>query len=229
MRVDDTIGGNTGIRIFTAIKVIALSGALVTWLALAAQLSLTTSFAHAQHRNFLYAVFLYSGYFTILTNTLCALIFTAQITPCRWAIFNCFFQTPRISTTAAISIAIVGAIYFALLRNEWHPTGWQLIVDIALHYVTPILFLVFWWLGTPAHALSWRDVGWLLAYPMLYMTYIFLRGTLTQNYPYPFIDMDKIGAVSALLNAAMILFLYLALAFLLISLNRSFNLSNTRS
>ena len=53
----------------------------------------------------------------------------------------------------------------------------------------------------PARVLCWRDVPWLLLYPLVYLVYVFARGEMVGLYPYPFIDVLVLGYGAALLNS----------------------------
>jgi hypothetical protein len=100
----------------------------------------------------LYGVIKTLSYFTILTNLLVAVVATASLASRR---SDGFFTRPNTESATAVYIAIVGIIYSLLLRALWEPTGLQLAVDVALHDVIPILYLVYWVAFVPKGTLSW--------------------------------------------------------------------------
>lgn len=143
-----------------------------------------------------YGVFLYLGYFTILTNGFCAAVATAHARnrpPAAW-----------VTTAAAVSIAMVGTLYFLLLRDQWNPQGLQLIVNVVMHYGVPPAFVLFWWISVPRYALSGLDTLRVLVWPITYLVYVLVRGEWSGHYPYFFIDVARLGYPTALGNAAAI-------------------------
>jgi hypothetical protein len=161
----------------------------------------------------------YLGYFTILTNMLGALALTSRLLPAG-SRFVRFFLRPTVVTTIAMSIIIVGVVYALLLRGLWDPQGMQLVADILLHYVMPVLFVVYWWLMVPPDALRWSDMPAWLLYPLAYFVFSMLRGASTGIYPYPFVDIDALGFARVLLNALLMLLAFAMVAGLLLAAAR---------
>lgn len=161
---------------------------------MALQLYLSLRTQILQGRSAAYGLFLYLGYFTILSNGFCALVATAHARgrpPPGW-----------VTTAAAVSIAMVGSLYFLLLRDQWDPRGLQMIVNVAMHYVVPPAFVLFWWISVPHRALVWADTLRVLVWPITYLAYVLLRGEWSGHYPYFFIDVARLGYPAALGNAA---------------------------
>lgn len=178
----------------SASRQIARALALLGWVAMGLQLYLSLRTQILQGRSAGYGLFLYLGYFTILTNGLCAIVATAHARgrpPAAW-----------VTTAAAVSIAMVGSLYFLLLRDQWDPRGLQMIVNVAMHYVVPPAFVLFWWISVPHRALVWADTLRVLAWPVAYLAYVLLRGQWSGHYPYFFIDVARLGYPTALGNAA---------------------------
>jgi hypothetical protein len=178
-------------RLFTT------AGALIAWFALIAQLFLalenrTTSVTEAVIR--------FISYFTILTNLLVALYFTALLLP-RAPRLKRFFQLPGMMTAIAVYITVVGIVYQVMLRHIWSPQGLQLVVDELLHSVIPVLFLVYWVLYENRRQLKWRFMLLWLAYPFTYAVYTVVRGYFSDFYPYPFIDLNELDFQHVLTNA----------------------------
>lgn len=190
---------------------LAATGALVAWIALAMQMSLTVSAEIASGRGYLHGLVLYFGYFTILTNALCAVIFTAYAIPCWQRLRQAW-----LITSAACAIVIAGAVYFLVLRHQWQLEGVRLVVDAMLHYIVPPLFVCFWWVTVPVGGIQWIDFPRTLIYPVTYLLYVFARGSLTELYPYFFVDVGRIGYLQSLCNALGLLLLFVGLSALLI-------------
>ncbi len=159
------------------------------------------------------------SYFTVLSNTLVATVLTCEWTSRESAARRWFLQ-PWVSSAIAVSIAVVSLAYNLLLRHLWHPEGWQWLADELLHDIVPLLFLGYWWRCVPKGTLRvWHIALWVI-YPLLYFAYALLRGHLLAVYPYPFIDVDKLGYPQVFINAGGLLAGFVVIALLLIGLDR---------
>jgi hypothetical protein len=159
------------------------------------------------------------SYFTVLSNTLVATVLTCEWTSRESAARRWFLQ-PWVSSAIAVSIAVVSLAYNLLLRHLWHPEGWQWLADELLHDIMPLLFLGYWWWCVPKGTLRvWHIALWVI-YPLLYFAYSLLRGHLLAVYPYPFVDVDKLGYPQVFINAGGLLAGFVVIALLVIGLDR---------
>lgn len=173
--------------------------ATVAWCGVLLQLYLSLRLSLANGKTVVEGLIIYFGYFTILTNILVAVVLTLPVVvPASWA--GRFFNRPGVRTATAAAITGVGLVYFLLLRKVWNPEGWQLAADLVLHYLTPILFLAYWWISVPKQGLRWSQVGAWMSYPLGYLAYMLIRGELTGLYPYPFLDVGSLGYGRTLTN-----------------------------
>ncbi|EJM76663.1 Pr6Pr family membrane protein [Pseudomonas sp. GM55] len=159
------------------------------------------------------------SYFTVLSNTLVATVLTCETTSRESAARRWFLQ-PSVSSGVAVSIAVVGLAYSLLLRHLWHPEGWQWLADELMHDVMPTLFLIYWWCCVPKGRLRLGHIALWAIYPLLYFAYALLRGHLLATYPYPFIDVEKLGYPQVFINAGGLLVGFLLIALLVIGLDR---------
>jgi len=160
-----------------AAKVIAAVAALVGWAALALQYVILAKNIGPE-----LAAWRFVGFFTILSNIGVAGIATAV------ALGRDNKLTGARARLMGVSVIVmVGLIYSLLLRHSWHPQGLQKLVDIALHDVMPILFVILWAL-MPHGELGWRDMKWALTPPALYLAYSMARGAIDGWYPYYFLN-----------------------------------------
>jgi hypothetical protein len=159
------------------------------------------------------------SYFTVLSNTLVATVLTCAVTSRESAARRWFLQ-PWVSSGIAVSIAVVSLAYNLLLRHLWHPEGWQWLADELLHDVMPLLFLVYWWSCVPKGRLRVGHIGLWVIYPLVYFAYSLLRGHLLAVYPYPFIDVEKLGYPQVFINAGGLLVGFVVIALLVIGLDR---------
>ncbi|AWM15123.1 hypothetical protein DI487_15525 [Flavobacterium sediminis] len=166
------------------------------------------------------------SFFTILTNLLVTLFFT--IKALNITTFKLFHkkETPTALTSF---ILIVGIVYTIVLRKIWDPKGLQLIVDELLHTVIPLYMFLYWLLYTHRSRLSLPKVFQWLLYPVCYISFILIRGTLSGFYPYPFLNVTTIGYQKTLLNIGIILVLILVTISILTLANNKRNNTNLKN
>lgn len=157
------------------------------------------------------AVIRYFSYFTILTNLLVAICFTGLLLKESKA--ERFFKQPSVITAVTVYILIVGLVYNLVLRSQWNPQGLQLLADNLLHTSTPLLVLIYWLINVSAKEISFKQAPVWMLYPLIYLGYVIIRGSLSNFYPYFFIDVSKLGYAKAFTNA-----LYVTAAFFIIAL-----------
>ena len=113
----------------------------------------------------------------------------------------------RGAITLYISITFV--VFAILLQPFYRPTDpFAAVMNILVHYLIPILFIVDWMLTAgdelyeKSYALYW------LIYPLFYLVYSLIRGLIINWYPYPFIDLNRFGALIFLFSAILALVFY---------------------
>jgi len=192
---------------------------VVGWLALIAQLYIILSIRSAAGESLWIGVVNFISFFTILTNIAVAkAVSVPLIMPKLFA--SRFFQSPIVLGALTVYIFMVGMIYVLVLRDIWDPQGLQLWADAALHYVIPILFIIYWLNYIPKKKLKWiHSIVWLIP-PFLYIAYTLIRGDLTGYYPYPFLDVDRIGIATVLYNTAGMSFLFWLVGMIVIAIDR---------
>ena len=211
-------------RYAKANKLFLMTGAIVGWFALIAQLYLTIV---NNDIPVLESVVRYFSYFTILTNIMVVLCFTLLL-------FNFnkkdeqFFLKPKILAAVAVYISVVGIVYNLILRFTWEPKGLQLIVDELLHAFIPVLYVVYWLIFAPKSTLKWKDAFAWLIYPFVYLVYILTRGDVSGFYPYPFIDVGALGYNNVMLNSFYLLIVFLVLSLILVWIGRKMQSTRKR-
>ena len=200
-------------------RLFAATAAALGWFALILQWLLSMQLAMANGQGALAGTWTYLGYYTILTNILVALAFTAGALGPRDALTR-FFHRPGTCTAVAMSIVVVSVVYNVMLRQLWHPQGWQLFADATLHDVMPLAFLAYWWFAVPKASLAWRQILTWLGYPVAYFAYALARGAVTGWYPYPFLDVTTLGYAQVVIDALLVLLFFIAVAVALVALAR---------
>ncbi|GAB2806329.1 Pr6Pr family membrane protein [Dyella kyungheensis] len=198
---------------------LALFAALLGGFGLALQLWFSIRMTEANGGTVLAGVWLFLGFYTILSNLLVVGVLSAAATGSRGPL-GIFLTRPSVQTAAAMSIVIVSAIYNVMLRQLWSPSGWLLVADVIVHDAMPLLYLVYWWLAVPKGALRWSQALVWQSYPAGYFLYVLLRGAANGWYPYPFLDVRALGYLQVLLDAIGVLAAFIVVALLLVALGR---------
>lgn len=198
-------------RAFTALI------AVVVWSALVLQYGLLIE-ATRDDIGPWWATLRFFSFFTVLSNLLVALVASRALAGSR--VRGRFLEDPRVRGAAALCIGITCGIYHFVLAATWSPQGAQRLADLALHYAVPSLYLA-WWLGCAEHGrLAWIDaLRWLL-FPLLFLTWVLVRGRWLHEYPYPFLDVDALGVGLVVRNAFAIGVLFVLAGFALVALDR---------
>ncbi|MEO7432835.1 MAG: Pr6Pr family membrane protein [Dokdonella sp.] len=192
--------------------------ALTAWFALALQYVLIIV-SPGDGIGPLLATFRYVAFFTIISNVMVALTATFAVLPGSSSV-AALFRSARLRGCTALCIGITLAIYHSILAATWDPQGAQWLADVTLHYAVPLLYLAWWFLFAPHGELGWFDaVRWLL-FPAVYVTCVLLRGAWLHEYPYPFIDVDALGAAAVARNAVGVGLLFLVVGLALVALDR---------
>lgn len=133
-----------------------------------------------------YNILNFFSYFTNLSN-----IFAAVI------LLLCVFLKSSGSQDIAryvstVNMTVVGLVFAVLLRNVdlGSLLPW---VNFALHYVMPVAIVLDWVVNPPTIRLKPRQVFFALAFPIIYLLYVIIRGAITGWYPYPFLNPAKVG------------------------------------
>jgi len=199
-----------GMKVFWAIAV------LIVWYSLIMQLILLIE---TRELDYFRTVLRYFSFFTILTNLLTAIYYSTRLLFPR-SQPSSYFARNTVSTSITAYMLFVGLAYTFLLRHLWNPQGQQLVVDELLHTVNPLLILFFWLLYVPKAGFRWFDFLPWLVYPAGYLVYGLLVSPLITLYPYPFVDVVKLGIVQVLKNSVGLLVCFSALSLILIAIDR---------
>jgi len=136
-------------------------------------------------------VFVYFwSYFTHLTNLWLVVTYLAWLTGWRWLKL---FRSATMQASAAAFIALVMLFYHFMLAPYLNMQGPLLFASYLLHYVAPVLYLLWWILGLPHGRLGWRRIPLMLIPGMIYVAAVLLRGAVVNEYPYDILDAGKNG------------------------------------
>ena len=161
----------------------------------------------------------YFSFFTILTNILVALALTGPLMSpgrrvARWT------AGEGVRAAIAMYIVVVGVVYHFLIAPYWKPEGLTLGVNLVLHYVMPVAFLLDWLWFTLKGRLRWIDPLKWLAFPLVYAGWTLAHGLTTHWWPYGFVNVDMLGLGRVLAIFAGLLVFFLLVGLALVGLDR---------
>ncbi|MFX0058533.1 MAG: Pr6Pr family membrane protein [Candidatus Hodarchaeota archaeon] len=158
-------------------------------------------------------------YYTMQTNLIVSIWFTLAII---W--YNKPDSLEKIigSLKGAFTLYITTTfVFFAvLLQVFYHPTGWAAFSNIILHYVTPIAFIIDWIFTENRIKYNWKYLFYWIVYPISYLAFSMIHGTITGDYLYPFLDISRLGIFRYLISICFLLGVGIFLACLYIGINR---------
>lgn len=198
------------IRSGIAERTAAVSIAAIALVALAVQCFAT----YQVTSSVLLTLWIVFAYFTITTNLLVAIVFTAI------AFNRSSLRRSWIVAGTMLSILLVGVIYGLLLHGLVELSGGSNLANILLHMVTPVLVPLFWILFVRKGELNWRHPLLWAIYPLAYLAYALVRGAATGKYAYPFVDVAALGWERTMVNALMIAVAFLLSGFAIVGLDR---------
>ncbi|MDB5686410.1 MAG: hypothetical protein JWR77_999 [Rhizorhabdus sp.] len=159
------------------IRIFATLIAAIAWLGLAMQFATIL----ASHGSIGVSLWIFLRFFTISTNLAIAILFTIMAAGRRR-------QSPRLMAGISLAILLVGIVYGVLLQGQPKPADHNVIADLLLHKVTPVLVPLFWLCCVPKGAVRPVDPLLWALYPFGYLFYALARGLGGDRYAYFFID-----------------------------------------
>jgi hypothetical protein len=178
--------------------------AVIAWIAILAQADVTIDRTLARGLTVFDALARMSSYLTNLTVLACALCFTCAALWRHRSPLVRFFRQPTVVTAVVAYMVFVGIAYNVLLRGLWPLSPYRRLLNESLHSVLPMLAALYWALFVPRFHLRVRHCLLWLVYPLTYLGITFWRGSLSDFYPYPFIDVDTLGLRQVLVNSALL-------------------------
>ncbi|HTM79411.1 MAG TPA: Pr6Pr family membrane protein, partial [Devosia sp.] len=138
------------------------------------------------------------AFYTILTNIVVVLIYLSAVAPWNWLEI---FRHPVTRGMMAANIALVALYVYFVLRFLATLEGLPLYADTMLHYLAPVLYLLWWLIAQPHGVLRWINLPVMLVPTLVYFFYILARGAWVNEYPYPILAVNKIGYGAVFQNA----------------------------
>ncbi|MBD3339985.1 MAG: hypothetical protein GF353_12800 [Candidatus Lokiarchaeota archaeon] len=160
-----------------------------------------------------------SSYFTVQTNILVLFWLTLAL------VYRNHEKKPRIMhpiVHGAICLYISGTfVIFAIFLSPYYqPTGIEAVANILMHYIVPLAFILEWFITELDTQYQYRYLLYYTIYPLAYLFYTLIRGTITGFYPYWFFDLNNISIIQLVINVIFLMMLFTIIASIYIALNR---------
>lgn len=155
------------------------------------------------------------GYFTNQTSSLTAIVLIAL----GALALNDRRPPPWLSVAWGVGAAcliVVAVVYNALVPGTGSAPVW---VSVVLHVVFPVLVLIDIVFSPDRPRLAWRQLWWVLPYPLLWITVVLVRGATDGWVPYGFLLPER-GLLSLALHVVGILMLLILAAAAIWALSR---------
>lgn len=190
-------------------RVAAAIVALICWVGLALQFWSSFTF---RHYDLVLTLWTLARFFTVISNLALAIAMTAVALGRR--------LSPLVLGGLTLAILLVGIVYATLLRGLHPLGGLALIANHLLHDVSPPAMALYWLLFVPRRSLRWNAPWYWVIFPGAYLIYALARGYFDHNYPYPFIDVGKLGWTQVAFNVGGIALAFLLAGFVLVWVDR---------
>lgn len=157
-------------------------------------------------------------FFTHVTNLWVVLVYLACVVSWRWLDL---FRRPGTMVAAAAYILLVGLYYHFMLAPALELAGPIVLSIVLLHYVGPLLYIV-WWAAFSRHGgLQWRGIPMLLVPGFVYIGWVLVRGAVTNDYPYDILDAGKFGYGQVAVGVVSLLVFVIVLCVLLVGADKA--------
>jgi hypothetical protein len=161
------------------------------------------------------------SFMTILTNIIVALTYILPLAlPLSKA--GRFFAKPNTQSAVCMYIVMVCLGYHFMLAKLYVLTGLQYYVDRGLHYVIPIIYILFYLLFVKKGTLAYRHIYKWLIFPFVYLVYVLIRGLITNEYPYPFLNFSKHETNKVFTSIGVLFAGYIIMSLLIVRFDRAF-------
>jgi hypothetical protein len=206
------------LRLFIALAGIAagLAGLTLDWVSIIPAVT-TVSATNPVARSVVEAFVYFWSYFTHLTNLWLLLAYAAVLTGWRWL---GGVARPVMLAAAAAFITLVMVYYHFMLHPYYTFEGNLLIATYLLHYIAPIIYLVWWTLCAPHGALRFQHLPVMILPGLIYVVLILIRGAFVNEYPYEILDAGRFGYGTVAVGVLALLAAVALLSALLVVIDR---------
>lgn len=166
----------------------------------------------------------YLSFFTIWSNIVVAIV-------AGYFVYQPRAASPRFQTiwlSALLMISVTGLIYHLALADLVDTQGAAAVSNACNHILTPLAFVLAWLIVGPRGWISLKLIVASFILPLSWILLTLIRGAIVDAYPYPFVNVVKLGYGPVLMNLVVILLACCVLALLLWGVDKAMVLLTTR-
>ena len=198
-------------------RIVALVGIAVGIAGLAIDLWVILDGEAGSGRSLAATLIYFWTFFTHVGNAGVLLVYLATLT--RWGWLG-WFRQPVTQASWAGNIALVMVFFHFMLAPYFHFEGPILVANDLLHYVAPLIYLLWWAVFTRHGSLRYGDVPLMLVPGLVYLAWALGRGAVVGEYPYDILDVNAHGYGGVAVGAGIVILAVAAFCLVLVTVDR---------
>lgn len=127
---------------------------------------------------------------------------------------------PAILHALATALAIVGAVYWALLSGDHHPVGLDRVTNQFHHTLVPAATILWWFAWAAQPRAGWSALPAVMVAPVAYAVFALGYGAYSGFYAYFFLDASALGWGQLAVNIVGLALFFLLVGAILIAIKR---------
>ena len=166
----------------------------------------------------------YLSFFTIWSNIVVAIV-------AGYFVYQPRAASPRFQTiwlSALLMISVTGLTYHFALADPLDTPDAAAVSNACNHILTPLAFVLAWLIVGPRGWISLKLIMASFILPLSWILLTLMRGAIVDAYPYPFVNVVKLGYGPVLMNLVVILLACCVLALLLWGVDKAMVFLTTR-
>jgi hypothetical protein len=195
-------------------QLLAVAGLMTCLIALSAELTVHMADHMARGGTVPGALLDFVSYYTVGSNMLLVAIYAAHLSRARALRI---LRDTRVRTMAAAMIMLVMLVYLFILSRVEAPQGLGKVSANLAHYIAPPLYIAWWAATSHRDSIGFRDLPFMIAPSIGYMSYVLVLGHLTGRYPYAMLDADRLSTWGMVVHGMGLLLALLAACSLFIA------------
>jgi hypothetical protein len=153
-------------------------------------------------------------FFTIQSNLIVMMYFIMYLT----SNFKNNETFKKVFGGVVIYITITFIVFLIFLEPIYNPKGFALVGSLFNHYITPLLVLGFLFKFKDDYTFSFSDTKTWIVYPIIYLLFLFSYGLITNNFIYPFFQVNEVGIIGIIASILVLVILFVLMSFSLVKI-----------
>lgn len=145
-------------------------------------------------------------YFTLQSNFLILLSFVLLQTKYKEKIMKFF---PGIVSY----ITITFVVFATMLQGITSPEGIRVVGNLLVHYIVPIMSIIYLVVFI-RKTYKYQDILYWMIYPLFYVLFALINGLITNDYIYPFFNINSAGILVYSITVIILIVLFVGLSFI---------------